>query len=69
MCGKQKKQSLEIYSLLWQERNTQTAFVFFLSFFIMEETPEILELERLLEMIWSNSLILQVKENEINRVQ
>ena len=69
MCGKQKKQSLEIYSLLWQERNTQTAFVFFLSFFIMEETLEILELERLLEMIWSNSLILQVKENEINRVQ
>lgn len=35
----------------------------------MEETLEILELERLLEMIWSNSLILQVKENEINRVQ
>lgn len=69
MCSKQKKQSLEIYSLLWQERNTQTAFVFFLSFFIMEETLEILELERLLEMIWSNSLILQVKENEINRVQ
>ena len=69
MCGKQKKQSLEIYSLLWQERNTQTAFVFFLSFFIMEETLEILERERLLEMIWSKSLIVQVKENEMNRVQ
>lgn len=48
MCSKHKKQSLEIYSLLWQEKNTQIAFVFFLSFFNMEETFAILELERLL---------------------
>lgn len=48
VCSKHKKQSLEIYSLLWQEKNTQIAFVFFLSFFNMEETFAILELERLL---------------------
>ena len=59
--------SLEIYSLVWQEKNTQIAFVFFLSLFNMEEKLAILELERPLEKIWSNSLILQVKENEINR--
>lgn len=45
VCSKQKKQSLKIYSLLWQEKNTQIPSVFFLSFFNMEETLAILELE------------------------